>query len=216
MKTRYTRLYGDLPPLLALEEEEELFRRKMAGDEEARQRLIEGNMRIVLFMVKRAACSKEDLEEMASEGMLALVRCVDGFDPSAGVRFSSYASRAAQNAIRMIWRKRSMRRDMCSLESPVATRRDGAVVRVADSIAGDNDFEEAAMVADDYRQLREAIAHLPERNQQFLFEHYGFDGRTPKTQIELQDVFHINQSVISRLKTRTLKKLRLLLVKGYQ
>lgn len=213
MKTRCTRLYGDLPPLLTREEEDELFRRKMAGDELARKRLIEGNMRLVLFMTKRIATNAEDFEEMSSEGMLALVKSVDMFDPEAGVRFNSYAAKAIRNNIATLLRKRRTRRETCSLDSPIATMKGGDIVFLADTIANDVDIAEAPMIADDYRHLREVIKRLPERNQQFLFEHYGFDGRTPKTQIELKDVFHIEQCVISRLKTRTLKKLRIYLAK---
>ena len=216
MKTNFTRLYGDLPPPLTQEEELEMFRRKMSGDEDARQRLIECNMRLVLYIVKRAARSAEDLEEMSSEGMMALMRSVDMFDPTAGVRFSSYASMAVKNAIRYMWRKQRPQRDMCSLESQVAIRKDGRVLCVEDCVADNGDIEEAVMTADDYRYLRDTIKRLPERSQRLLYAYYGFDGQTPRLQMELQDVLHIRQSSISRMKARTLKQLRSELVKAYQ
>ncbi len=198
-----------LPPPLKPEEERALLERLSAGDESARQTLIERNLRLVVYLARRFENTGINIEDLISIGTIGLIKAVGTFRSDRNIKLATYSSRCIENEILMYIRKISGRRAEISLDEPINTDWDGNELLLSDVLGTDSDIVMRPMEDDvDHALLRKALADLPEREQAIVRMRFGLGGRQEKTQKEVADLMGISQSYISRLEKRILVRLR--------
>ncbi len=198
-----------LPPPLPPEEERALIARLAEGDEQARQTLIERNLRLVVYIARRFENTGVNIEDLISIGTIGLIKAVGTFHADRNIKLATYASRCIENEILMHIRKISGRKAEVSLDEPINTDWDGNELLLSDVLGTDSDVVMRPMEDDvDHALLRQALANLPEREQTIVRMRFGLGGRPEKTQKEVADLMGISQSYISRLEKRIMTRLR--------
>ena len=198
-----------LPQPLSREEEAQAITALEAGDEGARSRLIEHNLRLVAFIARRFENTGVGIEDLISIGTLGLVKAVNTFRSDKNIKLATYASRCIENEILMYLRKISGRHEV-SLEEPLNTDWDGNELLLADILGSDEDSVSRAIEeAEEKQALYRAVGKLPPREKMIIEYRFGLFGRQEMTQKEVADLLGISQSYISRLEKRILAKLRL-------
>ena len=201
---------GDvLPPPLPPEEERTLIARLAEGDEQARQTLIERNLRLVVYIARRFENTGVNIEDLISIGTIGLIKAVGTFRADRNIKLATYSSRCIENEILMYIRKISGRKAEVSLDEPINTDWDGNELLLSDVLGTDSDVVMRPMEDDvDHALLRQALENLPEREQTIVRMRFGLGGRPEKTQKEVADLMGISQSYISRLEKRIMTRLR--------
>ena len=198
-----------LPPPLSPEEERTLIARLAEGDEQARQTLIERNLRLVVYIARRFENTGVNIEDLISIGTIGLIKAVGTFRADRNIKLATYSSRCIENEILMYIRKISGRKAEVSLDEPINTDWDGNELLLSDVLGTDSDVVMRPMEDDvDHALLRQALENLPEREQTIVRMRFGLGGRPEKTQKEVADLMGISQSYISRLEKRILKQMR--------
>ena len=198
-----------LPPPLPPEEERALIARLAEGDEQARQTLIERNLRLVVYIARRFENTGVNIEDLISIGTIGLIKAVGTFRADRNIKLATYSSRCIENEILMYIRKISGRKAEVSLDEPINTDWDGNELLLSDVLGTDSDVVMRPMEDDvDHALLRQALANLPEREQTIVRMRFGLGGRPEKTQKEVADLMGISQSYISRLEKRIMTRLR--------
>ena len=198
-----------LPPPLRPEEERELIARLGAGDEAARQTLIERNLRLVVYIARRFENTGVNIEDLISIGTIGLIKAIGTFRADRNIKLATYSSRCIENEILMYIRKISGRRAEVSLDEPINTDWDGNELLLSDVLGTDSDVVMRPLEDDvDHALLRQALENLPAREQAIVCMRFGLGGRQEKTQKEVADLMGISQSYISRLEKRIMTRLR--------
>ena len=198
-----------LPPPLAAQEEQTLLQQAAAGDEAARARLIERNLRLVVYLARRFENTGVNIEDLISIGTIGLIKAVGTFKSDRNIKLATYASRCIENEILMHIRKIAGQKAEVSLDEPINTDWDGNELLLSDVLGTDGDIVMRPMEEDAEQQLlREALARLPERERRIVSLRFGLGGRPEKTQKEVADLLGISQSYISRLEKRIMQRLR--------
>ena len=198
-----------LPPPLRGEEEQEAIRLAEAGDEAAKNRLIERNLRLVVYIAKRFENTGVNLEDLISIGTIGLIKAVGTYRQEKKIKLATYASRCIENEILMHIRKISNQKTEISLDEPINTDWDGNELLLSDVLGTESDLIYKPLEEEvDRRVLREALGHLPQRDRKIVSLRYGLSGRKEKTQKEVADLMGISQSYISRLEKRIMGRLR--------
>ena len=198
-----------LPPPLPPEEERALIARLAEGDEQARQTLIERNLRLVVYIARRFENTGVNIEDLISIGTIGLIKAVGTFRADRNIKLATYSSRCIENEILMHIRKISGRKAEVSLDEPINTDWDGNELLLSDVLGTDSDVVMRPMEDDvDHALLRQALENLPEREQTIVRMRFGLGGRPEKTQKEVADLMGISQSYISRLEKRIMTRLR--------
>ena len=198
-----------LPSPLTREEEGELIARLGQGDPEARARLIEHNLRLVVYIARRFENTGINIEDLISIGTIGLIKAVGTFKSDRNIKLATYASRCIENEILMHIRKIAGQKAEVSLDEPINTDWDGNELLLSDVLGTDGDIVMRPMEEDAEQQLlREALARLPERERRIVSLRFGLGGRPEKTQKEVADLLGISQSYISRLEKRIMQRLR--------
>lgn len=198
-----------LPPPLSGAEEQQLLMQAAAGSEAARQKLIERNLRLVVYIARRFENTGVNIEDLISIGTIGLIKGVSTFRPDRNIKLATYASRCIENEILMHIRKISGQKTEVSLDEPINTDWDGNELLLSDVLGTDGDTVMRPMEEDVEQQLlREALARLPERDRVIVALRFGLGGRQEKTQKEVADLMGISQSYISRLEKRIMQRLR--------
>ena len=198
-----------LPAPLSAAEEQELLQKIAQGDELAKQRLIERNLRLVVYIARRFENTGVGLEDLISIGTIGLIKAVSTFDREKNIKLATYASRCIENEILMYLRKISAQRTEVSFDEPLNTDWDGNELLLSDVLGTDEDEVSRPMEDDaDRRALHEAVAKLSERDRDIISLRFGLLGRREYTQKEVADRMGISQSYISRLEKRILLRLR--------
>ena len=198
-----------LPPPLSPEEERTRIARLAEGDEQARQTLIERNLRLVVYIARRFENTGVNIEDLISIGTIGLIKAVGTFRADRNIKLATYSSRCIENEILMYIRKISGRKAEVSLDEPINTDWDGNELLLSDVLGTDSDVVMRPMEDDvDHALLRQALANLPEREQTIVRMRFGLGGRPEKTQKEVADLMGISQSYISRLEKRIMTRLR--------
>lgn len=198
-----------LPPPLPPAEEKELLTRLSDGDAAAKSRLIERNLRLVVYIAKRFENTGVNIEDLVSIGTIGLIKAISTFRTDKNIKLATYASRCIENEILMHIRKISSQRSEISLDEPINTDWDGNELLLSDILGTDGDtvlrpLEEQV----DHELLRQALARLPERDKRIIAMRFGLGGRKEQTQKEVADCMGISQSYISRLEKRIMLRLR--------
>ena len=195
-----------------LKAEEEKYYLKMYrnGDETAKEKLIEHNLRLVAHIVKKYNSQDRDLDDLISIGTIGLIKAVNTFDENKGGRLVTYAARCIENELLMMLRQeKKLLRDV-SLYEPIGTDPEGNHISLLDIICTD----EATMIEQFLHQyylnhLDEMIGYLEEeREQEIIIKRYGLRGNRPQTQKEVAASMGISRSYVSRIEKRALEKLK--------
>ena len=200
------------PPPLSAKEEKEYFARCRAGDTEARNILIERNLRLVAHIAKKyyATSSGCDNDDIISVGTIGLIKAIDSFNTANGARFATYAGKCLQNEILMYFRSRKKYSLETSLSDAVEIDKDGNpltyrdIRACEDTIADDLDLKMRSQ-----QMLRALNRILDEREREIIIYRYGLcDGQKPLTQREVAEKLNISRSYVSRIEKSALAKLK--------
>ena len=200
---------GSFPKPLSAKEEQMYLERSLAGDLEARNILVEHNLRLVAHIIKKYYAVSSDQDDLISIGTIGLIKAVGTFKSDRNIKLATYASRCIENEILMHIRKIAGQKAEVSLDEPINTDWDGNELLLSDVLGTDGDIVMRPMEEDAEQQLlREALARLPERERRIVSLRFGLGGRPEKTQKEVADLLGISQSYISRLEKRIMQRLR--------
>ena len=195
-----------LPTPLSTEEEQALLR---DGSREAKQKRIERNLRLVVYIARRFDNTGVNIEDLISIGTIGLIKGIGTFNPERNIKLATYCSRCIENEILMHIRKISSQKAEISLDEPINTDWDGNELLLSDILGTDEDLVMRPLEQDvERRLLREALSRLPERDRYIICRRFGLDGKPELTQKEVADLMGISQSYISRLEKRIMTRLR--------
>lgn len=198
-----------LPPPLEPEAEREAIRALALGDQEARQTLIEHNLRLVVYIARRFENAGVGLEDLISIGTIGLIKAISTFREDKNIKLATYASRCIENEILMHLRKVCQQRGEVSIDEPLNTDWDGNELLLGDVLGTDADEVSRPLEDDEERQmLLEAVDTLGEREKQIIILRFGLRGHRELTQKQVADRMGISQSYISRLEKRIILHLR--------
>ena len=198
-----------LPPPLKGEEEKTALAALEQGDEQARQLLVEHNLRLVVYIARRFENVSTGLEDLISIGTIGLIKAIGTYRLDKNIRLATSASRCIENEILMHIRKISGMKAEISLDEPINLDCDGNELLLSDILGTDGD-EIARPLEDDVDLcvLRQALRELPGREREIVLMRFGLEGRKELTQKEVAEKMGISQSYISRLEKRIMTKLR--------
>ena len=200
---------GSFPKPLTEEEERHYLTLAQQGDLEARNVLIERNLRLVAHIMKKYYAQTADQEDLISIGTIGLIKGITTFDPSKGARLATYAARCVENEILMYFRSQRKSAQDVSLSDYIETGADGAPLALMDVVAEDCDLLEQICSREMAEQLRKAVETcLTPQEKQVILLRYGLDGQPPKRQREVAQITGISRSYVSRIEKRALGKLR--------
>ena len=198
-----------LPPPLSREEEAGMIARLGEGDSQARNLLIEHNLRLVAYIARRFENTGINIEDLISIGTIGLIKAVGTYQPDRSIKLATYASRCIENEILMYLRKTASQKTELSFDEPLNTDWDGIELLLSDVLGTDGDLVMRPIEADVDRQLlRRAMDRLEERERTIITLRFGLDGRRERTQKEVADQLGISQSYISRLEKRIIARLK--------
>ena len=195
-----------------LSRESELYylKRSRAGDIEARNILVEYNLRLVAHIVKKYNNFERDLDDLISIGTIGLIKAINTYDIEKGNRLVTYASRCIENELLMMLRQERKCSKELSLYEPIGTDREGNEINLLDIVECDNtDITEHIMLEDNVTLLYHTLhTLLDERERKVLTLRYGLYGIQPLTQREVASALNISRSYVSRIEKKALSKLR--------
>lgn len=201
-----------LPPPLKKNIEEDLVRKSNLGDLDARNKLIEHNLRLVVFLAKKYDNTMYDLEDLVSIGTIGLIKGIKTYKLDKNIKLATYASRCIDNEILMFLRKNKKRNSEVSLEDSINFDSEGNELKLEDVFGTeDNVVEKSIESKDDKILLEKEVKNLASRDGNIIEQRYGLFGQKELTQKELADKLNISQSYISRIEKRVIKKLKLLM-----
>ena len=205
-----------LPPPLKGAEEQRMLQRLAQGDEQAKQILIEHNLRLVVYIARRFENTGVNLEDLISIGTIGLIKAVGTFRTDKKIKLATYASRCIENEILMHIRKISSQKAEVSLDEPINTDWDGNELLLSDILGTEADTVIRPMEESEERTaLHEALALLSPREKRIVSWRYGLGGERERTQKEVADLLGISQSYISRLEKRIILRLRRELIRQF-
>ena len=201
---------GDsFPKPLSRVEEEEYLARWEKGDVEARNKLVEHNLRLVAHIIKKYYTQTEETDDLISIGTIGLIKGINTYRRDRGVRLTSYASRCIENEILMFFRSRRKCAGELSLSDAIETEDDGGGLSLLDVVSEEQDLSERICERELCAQLRREMERtLDERERRILTLRYGLDGAQTHTQRETAGLCAISRSYVSRLEKHALEKLR--------
>ena len=200
---------GSFPKPLSAAEEREYLRRYAQGDQEARDVLIERNLRLVAHIIKKYYTSESEQDDLISIGTVGLIKGVSTYRPDKGVRLATYASRCIENEVLMHFRGSRKSAGDLSLSDSIDTDSDGNSLSLIDVLADEEDMSERVVQTDLCRHLSQLIDNvLDEREAEILRLRYGLNGDAALTQRETARRCGISRSYVSRLEKKALEKLK--------
>lgn len=200
---------GSFPKPLSAKEEQEYLEKAAAGDLEARNILIERNLRLVAHIMKKYYAQTSDQEDLISIGTIGLIKAVSTFDAGKVIRLATYAARCVENEILMHFRSQRKSASDVSLSDYIETGKDGTALSLMDVVCQDDDMFDRISSREDVRLLRQYMGEvLDDREQKVLTLRYGLDGKEPLPQREVAQQCNISRSYISRIEKKALEKLR--------
>ena len=200
---------GSFPRPLKAEEERRYLERCAAGDLEARNALIEHNLRLVAHIIKKYYTQGEDADDLISIGTIGLIKGINTYRPDKGVRLATYASKCTENEILMHFRALKKTAGDVSLSESIDVDGDGNSLSLMDILAEEDDMADRLGDSEDRRRVREAVdSALGAREALIIRLRYGLDGAAPLTQRETAEKCGISRSYVSRVEKRALEKLR--------
>lgn len=200
---------GGFPKPLTPEEEQHYLVLASQGDLEARNILIERNLRLVAHIMKKYYASESDQEDLISIGTIGLMKAISTYRMDKNIRLATYASRCIENEILMHFRSRRKSSQDVSLSDYIESGDQGNALSLMDVIREEDDMLERLSVRENVRRVRQAVEHcLTDQEKQVIVMRYGLGGQTPCRQREVAEKLGISRSYVSRIEKRALEKLR--------
>lgn len=199
---------GSFPKPLSKEEEAECLRLAAAGNLDARNKLVEHNLRLVAHIVKKYYTQADLQDDLISIGTIGLIKAVNTFRPDKGIRLATYASRCIENEILMFFRSRKKLQGEVSLSDAIEGDGDGDELHLADVVGEEDTMLADLQDRDDRILIRHLVARvLDEREADVIRRRYGLGGAEPETQREIAKRYGISRSYVSRIEKKALEKL---------
>lgn len=199
----------EYPPPLSDEEESECLLKVSHGDRNARNKLIEHNLRLVAHIVKKYYSQSKNQDDLISIGTIGLIKAVDTYKNGSGTRFATYASKCIQNEILMYFRSRKKLSAEVSLSDTIDIDKDGNPLTYMDIVSVDDTIAEELDIKIMSEKTRKIILNdLDSRERQIIVSRYGLDGEKPLTQRELSTKLRISRSYVSRIEKSALDKIK--------
>ncbi len=203
-----------LPPPLSKEDELKYLVRAKAGDEEARNILIEHNLRLVVFLAKKYENTTYDIEDLVSIGSIGLIKGINTYKIDKNIKLATYASRCISNEILMFLRKNKRKKAEVSLEDALNYDAEGNELHLEDILGTDAD-----LVPNEYEKqvdkeiLSKEIEDLQDRDKEIMTLRYGLNNTKEYTQKEVAEILGISQSYISRIEKKVIRKLKQVMIR---
>lgn len=202
-----------LPPPLSKEEEIKFVELSNNGDIDARNKLIEHNLRLVVFLAKKYENTKVDLEDLVSIGTIGLIKGVNTYKLDKNIKLATYASRCIDNEILMYLRKTKRKRGEISFEDSLSFDADGNELHLEDVLGTEADVVTKKLEDElDKKMLHAEVSKLTGRDREIIEYRYGLNGKKELTQKEVASMMGISQSYISRIEKKVIKKLKSIIV----
>ena len=200
---------GSFPTPLSAAEERMWLDRYAQGDPEARNVLIERNLRLVSHIIKKYYVQSADQEDLISIGTIGLIKGISSFDPSKGAKLATYAARCIENEILMYFRGQKKLQGEVSLSDSIDMDKEGNALQLMDVVGVDDTMLEDLHDRDSAERVRQLVGEcLTPRESEIIRLRYGLGGTIPLTQREVAAAFNISRSYVSRIEKRALEKLR--------
>lgn len=200
---------GSFPKPLSEKKEREYLLRMKNGDKNARNILVEHNLRLVAHIIKKYYGKQNEQDDLVSIGTIGLIKAVDTFNPDKNIRLSSYASRCIENEILMHFRAGKKTAQDISLNETIDTDKDGNPLTLLDIMAVDDHILDDLDKKLNTQKLGKFInEELTEREKTVIVLRYGLNGNEPMTQKNVAKLLNISRSYVSRIETKALKQLR--------
>ena len=200
---------GSFPKPLTAKEEQHYLELSAQGDTEARNILVERNLRLVAHIMKKYYAQTADQEDLISIGTIGLIKGISTFDRTKGARLATYAARCVENEILMYFRSQRKSSQDVSLSDYIESGSDGAELSLMEVISSDEDLLETVSTKEAVTRVRQAVdSCLSEQERQVIRMRYGLDGFAPRRQREVAASTGISRSYVSRIEKRALMKLR--------
>lgn len=198
------------PEPLSKTEEEFYLRKYFAGDKNARDKLIEHNLRLVAHIAKRYSNSEQELEDLISIGIVGLIKAIDSFSAEKGFKISTYASKCVENEILMHIRATKKIKSEVSMNTIIGTDKDGNDMELVDTL--DSESKDAIDTIYNKIMSEQVIkfinSKLTKREKYIMCSRYGLNGHVQKTQQQIADELGISRSYVSRIETKVQNKLK--------
>lgn len=190
-------------------EEEEYYLNQMAqGDKEAREKLIEHNLRLVAHIVKKYQNQTDDKEDLISIGTIGLIKAIDSFSPDKGTKLATYAARCIDNEILMLFRSTKKMRNDVSLYDPIGFDKEGNEIRLIDVVRDEEkDLNDVIIQQLAIEKIEKNLNALTERERDIIIRRFGLGNHEEETQQEIAKSYGISRSYVSRIEKRALMKL---------
>ena len=199
---------GAFPKPLSPADEKECLLALKNGNADARNRLIEHNLRLIAHIIKKYYSAGYDQDDLISIGTLGLIKAVSSFDSEKGTKFATYASRCIENEILMYFRSQKKTAQDVSMSDPIDSDKNGNALTLSDVIADEYDIIENIDIKIKSQKLRGYMNEiLSEREKQIINYRYGLDGREELTQREIATKLKISRSYVSRIEKKALQML---------
>ena len=198
-----------LPEPLSKEEEEFYLVMASDGDSMAKDKLIEHNLRLVVFLAKKYENTNVDLEDLVSIGTIGLIKGINTYSMDKNIKLATYASRCIDNEILMYLRKNKKVRTEVSFDESLSFDADGNELHLEDILGTDADIVTKNIEQiNDKKLMLDEISKLNSRDKEIMLMRYGLSGYEEKTQKEVAEILGISQSYISRIEKKVIKRLR--------
>ena len=196
-------------PLSAQRERELLQKMKQNSDLDARNELIEHNLRLVSHIIKKYYSNYDEQEDLISIGTIGLIKAIDSFDVDKGIRLATYAARCVENEILMHYRSRRKDNNLISVSEPIDTDSEGNPLTLIDIISVDDTICDDIDLKNKSRQLYSYVEAMEcERDRQIIILRYGLYNQKELTQNEIAKALGISRSYVSRIEKRVIEELR--------
>ena len=190
---------GSFPKPLSAAEEQEYLEKFAAGDIEARNVLIERNLRLVAYIVKKYYTQTDEQDDLISIGTIGLIKGISSYRPEKGTRLATYAARCVENEILMHFRARKKLQGEVSLSESIETDKDGNALYLMDIVGEDDTMFSDLQDKEDGVLIRRLVReHLTPREREIITARYGLGGKVPRTQREIATAMGISRSYVSR------------------
>ncbi len=200
---------GSFPKPLSSKEEQIYLKKASEGDLEARNILVEHNLRLVAHIIKKYYSSQNDQDDLVSIGTIGLIKAINTFDINKKIKLSSYASRCIENEILMYFRNLKKSSQDISLNEAIDTDKDGNPLSLLDVLSVDDNIFDTLNTKLNLGKIAEYIdSELDDRERQVIILRYGLDNNKPLPQREVAEILGVSRSYISRIETKALKNLR--------
>lgn len=196
------------PKPLSLAEERYYLEQYKKGDLEARNILIERNLRLVAHIIKKYYATSKDQDDLISIGTIGLIKGVSTFDHKKGSRLATYAARCIENEILMYFRNQKKRQNDVNISDPIDTDGEGNALTFMDVIYEEETFAEDLDLKINSKKLYYFLDKMPEREKKILMMRYGLYNTIPMTQKQVAQKLGISRSYVSRIETKALSRMR--------